>query len=79
MLMVVVAVMALVLGTVRIWNMRSSYVQKAAEYALEERDERKILQTLERHIARLDGLLDETSKRLIESVCRNKGQSPGMG
>jgi hypothetical protein len=52
-MMVSLAVVALALGTARIWNLRSSYLQKTAEYALEEQDELKILRTLESNISRL--------------------------
>jgi hypothetical protein len=72
MLMVVVAVVALALGTARIWNLRSSYLQKAAEYTLEEQDELKILRTLESHITRLGGPAGETSNGSLKAYSETR-------
>jgi hypothetical protein len=67
MLMMAVAMAAVAMGIVRIGNLRSAYQQRAAEYALEEQDELKILGTLERRISRLGGHEDETSKASLQA------------
>jgi hypothetical protein len=70
--MIVVAVAAVAMGIVRIVSLRSSYLQKAAEYALEEQDELKILSTLERRISRSVGREGETSRGSLKAYVETR-------
>ena len=68
MLMIAVAVVALALGIARIWYLRNSYMQKAAENALEERDELKVLGTLDMAHLPVERTCGRELETLTESV-----------
>jgi hypothetical protein len=72
MLMILVAMVAVGVGIVRLGNLRSAYLQEAADYAYAEQEELRILGTLERRISQLGGREDEASQGSLEALVETR-------